>query len=59
MIPPDDIPDGLLTVPLDELTDTDLDALRQLRALAEKHDWDGVMRLLVQHSKPKTQEKQS
>ena len=51
---PDDLP-GLLNMPLDELTTSDLEAMRELKRLAELHDWDGVMRLLVKHSNPTKQ----
>jgi hypothetical protein len=56
---PDDIPEGLLTIPLDELTEHDFQAMRELKRLAERQDWEAVGRLLVEHSKHRTSNKRS
>jgi hypothetical protein len=54
---PDDTPDGLLSVPLEEMTRDDVEAFELLRQLAEKHDWEAVGRLLIEHSRPIKREK--
>lgn len=53
---PDDIPEGLLTIPLDELTDVDLDAMRRLRDCAVRGDWKGAFEILTNHKPTKAQE---
>lgn len=54
---PDNIPEGLLTLPLEELTDVDLESLRQLRDCAVRGDWKGAMQVLTDNTKRRNQEK--